>query len=164
VNKLRFAYNLMVAAQLTGTAAHAYAQSENLLDGNLGAGNQASINQIGEVQRAAIEEHNILGGVLYSSIQQNGMGNKASVTLEGGDLSGSIVQNGNENRATLEIRDEHNRGSIEQYGNSNATGLQIDGRDKDVTLIQQGSGHAYGGSIKVGGDTPGGLPITIRQY
>lgn len=126
--------------------------------------NKAFIAQIGEAQRAAIEQHNIYGGLLSGAIQQSGIGNHASISLEGGDLSGSITQNGHDNQATLEIGDEHNRGAIEQYGDRNSAGLLIDGHGKDVTLVQQGNDHAYTGPVKVGGETPGGLPITIRQY
>ena len=138
-------------------------QSQSLAE-DLGRQNQAFITQIGEAQRAGIEEHNIRGGLLYGSIKQNGIGNNSNISLQGGDLSGSIVQNGNDNQATLEIRGHENRGVIEQYGDRNSVGLEIQGEGKDVTLIQQGNDHIYAGSIKVGGETPAGLPISIRQY
>jgi len=143
--------------------AHAYAQTQTSEEGALRPANRAFITQIGDAQRAVIEQHNIYGGLLNGAIQQKGIGNNATVSLEGGDLTGSVVQRGNDNQATLEIRDEHNRGAIQQYGDRNSAGLQIDGYGKDITLIQQGNGHSYSGPIKVGGETPGGLPITIRQ-
>jgi hypothetical protein len=141
----------------------ANAQSHGPGDPGGRAESRAFITQIGDAQRAVIEQHNIYGGLLNGAIQQKGIGNNATVSLEGGDLTGSVVQRGNDNQATLEIRDEHNRGAIQQYGDRNSAGLQIDGYGKDITLIQQGNGHSYSGPIKVGGETPGGLPITIRQ-
>ena len=160
----RISTNFALSGLLAFVPTHANAQSHG--PGDLGgrAESQAFVTQIGDAQRAAIEQHNIYGGLLNGAIQQKGIGNNATVSLEGGDLSGSIVQNGNDNQATLEIRDQHNRGAIEQYGDRNSAGLLIDGHGKDVTLVQQGNDHAYTGPIKVGGDTPGGLPITIRQY
>jgi hypothetical protein len=154
----RISANFALSGLLAFVPTHANAQSHGL-----GAESQAFVTQIGDAQRAAIEQHNIYGGLLNGAIQQNGIGNNAAISLEGGNLSGSIVQSGNDNQATLEIRDEHNRGTIEQYGDSNSAGLRIDGHSQDVTLIQQGNGHAYTGPIRVGGDTPGGGPITIRQ-
>ena len=140
----------------------AHAQSQSLADG---PANQAIITQIGEAQRATIEQRNILGGLLNGSIQQNGVGNEASILLKGGDLSGGIMQNGNDNQATLEINGERNNGAIQQRGDGNIAGLQIGGYGTDVTLIQNGTGPAYSGPIKVSGDAPGGgLPITIQQY
>ncbi len=138
------------------------AQAQPPGEGPLSPANQAFITQLGETQRATIEQTNIHGGLLNGSIQQNGVGNNATISLEGGDLSGSIIQSGNDNQATLEISDEHNRGAIEQYGDGNSAGLRIDGYGKDVTLIQQGNSQSNGGPIRVGGDTAAG-PITIRQ-
>ncbi len=146
------------------STATAYATEPSLSQVDLETENQVFINQIGEAQSATIEQTNIHGGLLNGSIQQNGIGNNATMSLEGGDLSGSIIQSGNDNQATLEIRDEHNRGAIEQYGDGNSAGLRIDGYGKDVTLIQQGNGHAYAGPIRIGGDAAGGQPITIRQH
>ena len=82
--------------------------------------------------------------------------------LEGGNLAGSILQRGNDNDAALEVRDVNNRGAIKQYGNENSGALKVDGYGQDVTLIQQGSVQNQV-AIHIGGDTPGGLPITIRQ-
>ena len=140
---------------------HVHAQSQSAANVEHGPTNQAFITQLGQAQTAIIQQRNVQG-LLYGSIQQSGVGNNASISLEGGDLSGGIVQSGNDNQATLEIRDEHNRGAIEQYGDGNSAGLQIDGHGKDVTLIQDGNGHTYAGPIRVGGDGMGG-PITIRQ-
>ena len=161
MNEFQLSPGFGLATLLTLMPANAHAQSASP---DLGRSNQVVITQIGEVQRAAIDQQNIHGGLLYGAIQQNGLGNDASISLEGGDLSGSITQNGNNNQATLEIRDEHNRGMIEQYGDGNSVGLQIQGYGKDITVIQEGNGHSFSSPIKVGGDTPGGLPITIRQY
>lgn len=164
MSNLAFFHNLALAALLALIPVQAVAQSNLLVDDHLEAGNAAIINQFGEAHRASIEQLNTQGGLLSGSIQQGGFGNNASISLEGGDLSGSIIQSGSHNDATLDIRDEHNQGAIEQYGNGNSAGLQIEGYGKDVTLIQQGNGHSNGSPIRVGGDTPGGLPITIRQY
>ena len=159
MNDLRSSHKIALTALLALIPPGASAQSAGP---DLGPSNHSVINQIGEAQRATIEQTNILGGLLAGSILQNGIGNNASISLEGGDLSGSIAQDGTDNQATLEIHDEHNRGAIEQYGDGNSAGLQIDGHGKDVTLIQDGNGHTYAGPIRVGGDGMGG-PITIRQ-
>ena len=160
---VRFAASLALIALITLMAPHANAQSPTTVEAGLSAENQAFITQIGEGQRAAIEQTNIHGGLLTAAIQQNGVGNNASISLEGGDLFGSVTQIGDGNQAVLEIRDEHNRGTIEQYGHGNSAGLQIEGYGREVTVIQEGNGNAYSGPIKVSGDTPGG-PITIRQH
>ena len=139
-------------------------QSSGFADNDPGPDNKAFISQLGMAQKATTDQRNIAGGLLHSTIQQNGIGNSANVSLEGGDLSGGVIQSGNDNQATLEIRDEHNRGTIEQYGDGNSAGLRIDGYGKDVTLIQEGNGHAYAGPIRVGGDAPAGQMISIRQY
>lgn len=160
----RVSSNFAMSALLALMTTHAGAQSHGAGDLRVRTENQAFITQIGDAQRAAIEQHNIYGGLLNGAIQQRGIGNDASISLEGGDLSGAVIQSGNDNHATLEIRDEHNRGAIEQYGDSNAAGLQIEGYGRDVTLIQQGNRHGNDSPIKVDGKTPGSLPITIRQY
>ena len=164
VSDLAFRHHLALAALFALIPVQAVAQSHLVADDHLEAGNAAIITQSGDAHRASIEQLNIQGGLLSGSIQQGGLGNTASISLEGGDLSGSIIQHGSHNDATLDIRDEHNQGAIEQYGNDNSAGLRIEGYGKDVTLIQQGNGHGNGSPIRVGGDTPGGLPITIRQY
>jgi hypothetical protein len=143
----------------------ASANAQSPTSNTLGVGeNEALILQLGEGQRAAIEQRNLDGGLLSGAIKQFGIGNEASILLEGGSLSGSILQDGNDNAATLEVRDRNNHGAIEQYGDANSGGLQIAGEGKDVTLIQQGDVQNQGLPIKIGGDTPSGLPITIRQY
>ena len=153
---------LVICTVLVASPANAQQQDGTEVDP--GPSNRAFITQLGEAQRATIEQHNILGGLLSGAIQQNGIGNNASISLEGGDLFGSVTQTGDGNQAVLEIRDEHNRGTIEQYGDGNSAGLRIDGYGKDVTLIQEGNGHAYAGPIRVGGDAPAGQMISIRQY
>ena len=160
----RISANFALSGLLAFVPTHANAQSHGPGDLVGRAESQAFVTQIGDAQRAAIEQHNIYGGLLNGAIQQKGFGNDATVSLEGGDLSGSIVQSGNDNQATLEIRDEQNRGAIEQHGDGNSAGLRIDGYGKDVTLIQEGNGHAYTGPIRVGGDAPAGQMISIRQY
>lgn len=157
-------YILALAALLALSPAPAVAESKLRTDPQLETENKAIIDQIGEAQRATIQQHNVQGGLLSGMIRQEGLDNNASISLEGGNLSGSVVQYGIDNKAALEVRDEHNQGAIEQYGNGNSAGLQIEGYGKDVTLLQQGDGHGNGSPIRVGGDTPGGLPITIRQY
>jgi hypothetical protein len=155
---------ILLAAVLLA-AYPAYAEEPSHLGDDLGLGpasNQATITQIGQDQRATIEQHNIAGGLLTGAIKQRGSGNEASMLLEGGNLAGSILQRGNDNDAALEVRDQNNRGAIKQYGNSNSGGLKVDGYGQDVTLIQQG-GVQIPGAIRIGGDTPGGLPVTIRQ-
>lgn len=126
--------------------------------------NEATITQIGEEQRARIDQHNIRGGVLSGMIYQRGIGNEASLTMQGGNLDGRIIQYGDDNSAQLMIRGDDNSGTIAQFGNDNSAGLRIDGSGKDVTLIQQGDGHSFHRPIRVGGETPGGLPMVIRQY
>lgn len=140
----------------------AEARAQNVDASNGNSENLATITQIGQDQRATMDQHNIAGGLLTGTIQQQGIGNKAGMSLEGGNLTGNILQYGNDNDATLEVRDRNNRGAIEQYGNGNAGGLKVDGYGQDVTLIQQGSVQSPG-AIHISGDTPGGLPITIRQ-
>jgi hypothetical protein len=151
----------MVMVLLGVSALHAHAQSPTAAPPSA---NQAFITQLGQDQRAIIEQRNIAGGLLQGSIQQNGIGNEASISMEGGDLSGSISQSGNDNNATLEIRDRNNRGAIEQYGDGNVGGLVIQGESKDVTLIQRDGVQNFGYPIRVDGNLPSGLPITIRQY
>jgi hypothetical protein len=163
MSNIGFSYILALAALLALSPAQAVAESKLRAD-QLETKNKAIVDQIGEVQRATIEQHNVQGGLLSGTIRQDGLDNNASISLEGGDLSGRVVQYGIDNKAALEVRDDHNQGAIEQYGDGNSAGLQIDGYGNDVTLLQQGDGHSYGSPIRVGGDTPGGLPITIRQY
>jgi Curlin associated repeat len=152
---------LLVAVVFACHSSHAHSQSASANDNP--PGNDAIVHQLGQDQRAVIEQNNIAGGLLSGAIQQQGVGNSASMSLEGGNLTGSILQDGNDNSATLEVRDRDNRGAIEQYGNANSGGLRVEGDGKDVTLIQQGGVQNHG-AIKIGGDTPGGLPIIIRQY
>lgn len=128
-----------------------------------GAENQAYITQIGEQQRAAIDQKNLHGGVLSGVIHQQGVGNEATIMMEGGNLAGTITQAGNDNEASLEIYDENNSGTITQTGDDNSAGLRIEGYAQDVTLEQNGSGLTYDRPFVVGGDAPPGA-ITIRQY
>ena len=154
---------LLAAILLVANAVSAEEPSHLGDDLGLGAAsNKATITQIGQDQRATIEQHNIAGGLLTGAIKQRGSGNQASMLLEGGNLAGSILQYGNDNDATLEVRDQNNRGAIKQYGNGNEGGLTVDGYGQNVTLIQQGSVQSPG-AIHISGDTPGGLPITVRQ-
>lgn len=157
-----FISQLMLVAALAVLGHAAHAEPQDLTADS--PENQALITQLGQNQRAAIEQRNIEGGLLSGTIAQSGTGNEASILLQGGDLSGSILQAGDDNEAALEIRDRDNRGAIEQYGNANSGALQITGEGKDVTLIQQGGVQTGGLPIKIGGETPSGLPIVIRQY
>ena len=127
------------------------------------AENQAYVTQIGEQQRAVIDQKNLHGGVLSGAIQQHGGGNGAALTMEGGNLTGTVTQTGDNNNATLEIYDENNSGAIAQTGDDNSAGLRIEGYGQDVMLEQNGSGLTYDRPVVVGGDAPPGA-ITIRQY
>lgn len=155
-------------AGLALVAAFALGQTPANAQSPLDAENQALITQLGDNQRAAIEQRNLEGGLLSGVITQLGDRNTASMLLEGGDLSGDILQHGNDNAAALIIDGRNNSGRIVQDNGGNSGGLQITGEGKDVTLMQHGGVQATDGTpIRIGGDMPGGMDgrtIMIQQY
>jgi hypothetical protein len=187
IRSARALCGLVASVLLAAGHIPASAQSPSALDVDLGPGiNEAFISQLGENQRASVEQRNAGGGLLSGKISQSGSGNAAAILMQGGSLSGSINQAGSDseanllldgsdlagsitqfddkNAATLEVRGQSNRGAIEQFGGGNSGALIVKGYGQDVTLIQGGGVSSQTAPISIGSDTPTGLPITIRQY
>lgn len=178
-----------LAASVLLAAGHlpASAQSASPLDVDLGPGiNEAFVSQLGENQRASIEQRNIRGGLISGRINQTGSGNearmlmqggllsggidqsgsdnKADMLLEGSDLSGAIAQDGDRNTGTLEVRGHHNRGVLQQSGSDLTGGLIVEGQGTEVIYSQSNSAPGQTAPVTIGSDTPTGMPIIVRQY
>ena len=116
-------------------------------------GNNSAISQIGDDNRAAIEQsRNTAGFALgnYANIYQQGSSNEANIIQSGGNNIGLIGQIGKDHKAT-----------IEQDGNRFEARINQLGIKSNIDISQSGSGLR---SISVGQHSASGMtaPITIR--
>jgi Curlin associated repeat len=119
-----------------------------------GPDNLSSIDQIGEGNRASVQQHFLAGdGMNAAMTSQNGIGNQSDIAQDGSALSASVEQSGADNRAIIEQNGLGHEAGITQYGDGLTAKITQDGVGKTFSIIQD---NMYGAETK--------NPVIVHQY